>query len=557
MSASAAPVRPKRLDRVLDRVERIGNRLPDPLVLFAGLFLLTAVLTTVLGALGAQVQVPGEDDPLQVRSFFSGEGLTWFTTTMGENYIGFPPLVNVLPIVLAVGIAEGSGLLSAAIRGLFGSAPRWLLPYVVAFVGVNGNLMSDTSFVVIPPLAALVFAAAGRHPVAGLIGGFAAVGASFSTSMLPSPIDANFAGITSGVMGALPDALQATPVTVVSNYWINLASSLVLVLACGALIDRVLEPRLERAGVPRAIDDPDEGAPTGPSSGGGAEADGSPGGTAASGEKERPKTRTGERDEDVSSSVEPVEKRALVWAGVTLAGLVALIVAIAVIPFSPWRSDGGGLLPDSPFMGSIVFLIVVVFSVTGIVYGARLGTIRTGGDVARHMGQGLRSMTSFLVVAFALAQFLALFEWSGVGTYLAVHGAAWLESAQLGGLPVILAFVVLCAVANLFITSGTSMWGLMAVVFVPMLGLAGLEPAFVQAAFRIGDSSTQIITPLSPYLIVLLGMVRRYEPGAGLGTLVARLVPFTLVFFTVWAAVLLVFYGLDLPIGPANGIHLE
>lgn len=185
MSASAAPVRPKRLDRVLDRVERIGNRLPDPLVLFAGLFLLTAVLTTVLGALGAQVQVPGEDDPLQVRSFFSGEGLTWFTTTMGENYIGFPPLVNVLPIVLAVGIAEGSGLLSAAIRGLFGSAPRWLLPYVVAFVGVNGNLMSDTSFVVIPPLAALVFAAAGRHPVAGLIGGFAAVGASFSTSMLP------------------------------------------------------------------------------------------------------------------------------------------------------------------------------------------------------------------------------------------------------------------------------------------------------------------------------------------------------------------------------------
>src|SRR5699024_6846094 len=148
--------RPRLLDRALDRVERLGNRLPDPLVIFAGLFLITAVLTTVLAAFGAQAQVPGEDEPLQVRSFFSGEGLTWFTTTLGENYIGFPPLVNVLPIVLAVGNAEGSGMLSSAIRLLFGSAPRWLLPYVIALVGVNGNLMSDTSFVVIPPLAALV-----------------------------------------------------------------------------------------------------------------------------------------------------------------------------------------------------------------------------------------------------------------------------------------------------------------------------------------------------------------------------------------------------------------
>jgi len=528
MSASAPPVRPRRLDRLLDRVERFGNRLPDPLVLFAGLFLLTAVLTTVLGALGAQVQAPGEEEPLQVRAFFSAEGLTWLTTTMGENYIGFPPLVNVLPIVLAVGIAEGSGLLSAAIRGLFGSAPRWLLPYAVAFVGVNGNLMSDTSFVVIPPLAALVFAAAGRHPLAGMIGGFAAVGASFSTAMVPSPIDANFAGITTSVMSALPDSLGADAVTVVSNYWINLASSLVLVLACGALIDRVLEPRLDRAGAPRTM-----GAEPGSDSG------------------------AGSTDDEVSSALGDTEKRALVWAGATLLGLLALIVAIAVAPLSPWRNEGGGLLPASPFMGSIVFLIVMVFSVTGIVYGAKAGTIRGGADVAGHMGQGLRSMTSFLVVAFALAQFLALFEWSGVGTYLAVHGAAGLESAQLGGLPVVLAFVLLCAVANLFITSGTSMWGLMAVVFVPMLALTGLEPAFVQAAFRIGDSSTQIITPLSPYLIVLLGMVRRYEPGAGLGTLVARLLPFTLAFLTVWVAVLLVFYGLDLPIGPANGIHLE
>ena len=525
MSSTTTTTGPRRLDRVLDLVERAGNRLPHPLVLFAGLFLITALLTTLLAATGAEVQVPGEEEPQSVRSFFSGEGLTWFTTTLGENYIGFPPLVNVLPIVLAVGIAEGSGLLSAAIRRLFGSAPRWLLPYVVALVGVNGNLMSDTSFVVIPPLAALVFAAAGRHPLAGMIGGFAAVGASFSTTMIPSPIDANFSGITSSVMESLPASLGAAPVTVVSNYWINLASSLVLVVACGFLIDRVLEPRLERAGVPRTLAPEDEGATAGSE----ASADG---------------------------SISPQERRGLRWAALSLLAVVLLIAALATVPGSPWQKDGGGLLPDSPFMGSIVFFLVVAFSVTGIVYGAIAGTVRSGGDVAGLMGQGLRSMTGFLVVAFALAQFLALFSWSGIGTYLAVHGAALLEHADLGGLPVVLGFVVLCALTNLLITSGTSMWGLMAVVFVPMLALSGLEPAFVQAAFRIGDSSTQIITPLSPYLIVLLGMVRRYEPGAGLGTLVARLLPFTLVFLTAWTAVLLVFWGLDLPVGPGNGIRL-
>ena len=547
MSVPVPSRRPRRLDRTLDAVERLGNRLPDPLVLFAGLFLVTAVLTTVLAALDVQVRVPGQDEAQRVKGFFSSEGLTWFTTTVGENYIGFPPLVNVLPIVLAVGIAEGSGLLSAAIRWLFGSAPRWLLPYVVALVGVNGNLMSDASFVVIPPLAALVFSAAGRHPMAGLIGAFAAVGASFSTAMLPSPIDANFAGITTAVMGSLSESLGASPVTVVSNYWINLASSLVLVLACGALIDRVLEPRLERAGISTVGRDDAAGGDAAGADAAGADA----AGVDAAGVDDSRKQPGPD-----GSSLDGGEKRALAAAGLALAGLVALIVALAVVPVSPWRNEDGGLLPDSPFMGSIVFLIVLVFSVTGIVYGIRAGTIRAGADVAGHMGQGLRSMTSFLVVAFALAQFLALFEWSGVGTYFAVHGAEWLESAQLGGLPVVLAFVVLCAVANLFITSGTSMWGLMAVVFVPMLALTGLEPAFVQAAFRIGDSSTQIITPLNPYLIVLLGMVRRYEPHAGLGTLVARLAPFTVVYFTVWVVVLLVFYGLDLPVGPANGIHL-
>ncbi|MCT2089020.1 AbgT family transporter [Micrococcus terreus] len=535
-------------DRLLGGVEKWGNRLPDPLILFTGLFLTVAVLSTVFGALGTTVTVPGsEEGPVTVKPFFSGEGLSWFTTTLGENYIGFPPLVNVLPIILAVGVAEGSGLLGTSIRMMFGSAPRWLLPYAVAFVGVMGNLMSDTAFVVIPPLAALVFTAAGRHPMAGLLGGFAAAGAAFSTNLLPSPIDGNFAGITTSVIGALPSDLAIDPVTIVSNYWVNIASSLVIILATGLLIDRVLEPRLERMGVSRTrvdtTDLPDDGSVTSGDQP-------APSGTSPGG-------KSTDEQQDVDVEVTPQQRRAVRWAMIAGAVFLALVL-VAVLPAgSAWRNEEGAFLPRSPFMSSIVFLIVAFFLLTGIVYGKVAGTIQSGGDVGRLMGEGLKTMLTFLVLAFVLAQFLALFTWSNLGTVAAVKGAEGLESIGLTGPVVILLFILLCAGVNLIITSGTSMWGLMAAVFVPMFALIGFEPAFVQAAFRIGDSSTQIITPLNPYLIVLLGMVRRYEPAAGLGTLISRLLPFTIVFFIVWTVTLGVFYAFDLPIGPGNGIHLD
>lgn len=549
-TTAAAPPRP--MDRFLGIVERWGNRLPDPLLLFGLLFLIAAVVSSVLALLGTEVSVPGsEEGPVAVRGFFSGEGLTWFTTTLGENYVSFPPLVNVLPILLAVGVAEGSGLLGSSIRMLFGSAPRWLLPYAVALVGVMGNLMSDAAFVVIPPLAALVFAAAGRHPVAGLLGGFASAGSSFSTNLLPSPIDGNFAGVTTGVLSSLPGDLAVDPVTIVSNYWINIASAVVIILASGFLIDRVLEPRLERQGVPRRPLDPDAAASRDGNGDGNGVSDndgvGDNDGETGDGE-------TGEQE--LSARTTAVQRRAVRRALAAVGGLLVLVL-IAVLPSSsPWRNEAGGLLPSSPFMSSIVFLLVAAFLLAGIVYGLCAGTIRSGGDLTKLMAGGLRSMLTFLVLAFVLAQFLALFTWSNLGTVIAVRGAGVLEGIGLSGLPLILLFVLLCAVANLLITSGTSMWALMATVFVPMFALLGLEPAFTQAAFRIGDSSTQVITPLNPYLIVLLGMVQRYEPEAGFGTLISRLLPFTLVFLVLWTAVLVVFYGFDLPIGPGNDIRI-
>lgn len=236
--------------RLLDWVENVGNKLPEPFTLFLGLFIITGLVSTAMAMAGVSVTIPGDDETIAIKGLFTGEGLSWLTTTMGENYLGFPPLATVLPILLAVGVAEKSGMLAAAVRIAFGRSPRWLLPYAVGFVGVTGSIMSDSAFIIIPPLAALVFKAAGRHPMAGLIGGFAATGAGYSTLIVPTSLDALFAGITTSVMDTLPNT-DFTAVNPVSNYYFNIASSIVLAIVAGFIIDRLIEPNMIRRGVPR------------------------------------------------------------------------------------------------------------------------------------------------------------------------------------------------------------------------------------------------------------------------------------------------------------------
>lgn len=247
---------PGRLDRFLDGIERVGNRLPEPFMLFVLLTLVVAVLSSVMAAFGVGVTIPGEAEPTPVRGALSGAGLEFFFTGLAENFIGFPPLRTVVTIMLAVGLAERCGLLAALIRLVFSGAPRWLLPYALGFVGVSGSVMADSAFIIIPPLAAIVFTAAGRHPVAGLIGGFAAVGAGYSTSLLVTSLDALLAGITNGVATTLP--VSGTPVTPISNYFYNAVSAVVLSLIAGLIIDRVVEPGLVRSRFPDTEAEPEE-----------------------------------------------------------------------------------------------------------------------------------------------------------------------------------------------------------------------------------------------------------------------------------------------------------
>lgn len=537
---------PKRSlgDRFLTGVERVGNKLPEPFALFTILFVITAVVSSAMAIANVSVTVPGADEPVAIKGLFTGEGIAWFTTNLGQNYIGFPPLLTVVTILLAIGIAEKSGFLGAAIRYSIGSAPRWLLPYAVGFVGVVGSIMADSAFVVIPPLAAMAFKAAGRHPVAGLLGGFAAAGAGYSTSIFPTSLDALFAGITNAVIPTVPLLEQsAHTVNPLSNYFFNIVSAIVLSLIAGLVIDKVLEPRLTREGVPTEERDA---------------------------QTEQLSTVTREmriigdeqavaeaRNNKAEGEVTPIEKKALGWATLTVLLIAIAVTLFALMPDSPWRNEEGGFLPKSPLLDSIVFIIFVFFSVSGYVYGRKAGTVRGFKDVPVMMGEALKDMTSFLVLAFILGQFIALFNWSGIGSWIAVTGAEFVQGVGLSGFPLIIGFVLLCSLLNLFIISGSSMWTLMAAVFVPMLGIIGFEPAFVQAAFRVGDSATQVMTPLNPYMVVLLAMLRKYEPEAGLGTTMARMIPFVVPFWIAWLTILFGFYALDLPLGPGAGIMLE
>lgn len=543
---TATPPATTRIDKFLNIVERGGNKLPEPFILFTVLFLITAVITTGMAWAGTSVQLPGSEEVTAIRGLFTGEGLAWLSQNLGANYIGFPPLLTVITILLAVGIAEKTGLLSSVIRVIFGSAPRWALPYAVGFVGVAGNIMADSAFVIIPPLAAMVFAAAGRHPVAGLLGGFAATGAGYSTSPIVGSIDALFAGITSAVTETLPN--PGDPVNPVSNYFFAAISALVLSLLAGFIIDKVLEPRLVRQGVPTTYADveEDDDAPA----------------DAAAVDAAPTRTEEGTRPHaaqagELSTEMTSAERRGLVAAVVAGVAVAALLLLAVLVPDSPYRNPEGAFLPESPLLSSIVFIVFVMFAVPGVVYGLVARTITSAGDVPRLMGLAIRDMTPFLVLAFILGQFIALFNWSGIGQWIALAGANGLEAINLTGYPAIIGFVLLASVLNLFIVSGSSLWTLMASVFVPLFALLGYEPAFTQAAFRIGDSATQVITPLNPYMVVLLGFLRRYEPDAGLGTLIARMLPFVIPFWITWVLILSVFFFFDLPIGPGNGIMID
>ncbi|GGV25607.1 p-aminobenzoyl-glutamate transporter [Streptomyces longisporoflavus] len=518
------------LDKVMSGIERAGNKLPHPVLLFLGLFLIIGTVSTVFAATGTTVTVPGEDETLAVKGLFTGEGVRWLLENFIPNFTGFPSLGTVLLMMAAVGVAEKTGLLETAVRASIARAPRRLLPYLVAFVACQAHLMSDVAILVIPPLAALAFKNAGRNPIAGLIGGFACTCAGYAAGFSIGALDALYTGITHQAAAVVPGG-ESAPTHILINYFYTAAASCVLALIGGFLISRVLEPRLPQ---------PD---PAAESEAEAAEESGAEPGASAGAATARP-----------SVTVTARQRTGLLRSGLAVLLYAAVVVTCWLLPGSPLRGEGGALVP-SPVLDGIVPLLFVAFVLAGVVYGRTVGTLTRAEDAPRMMAESITGMSGYIVLILVISQVIGVFDWSNVGTLLAVNGANLLESAGLTGFTGLVLFVLLVCVLNLFVTSGSALWSLVAPVFVPAFLLLGMEPAVTQAAFRIGDSATQMITPLNPYVFLMLTILRRYEPSAQLGTVLSRLSVFVVPFLIAWLAVLGLFYGLGLPLGPGADIH--
>ncbi|MEV0616677.1 AbgT family transporter [Nonomuraea sp. NPDC050404] len=502
---------PTTLDRVLGGVERLGNKLPNPFVMFIGLFVLISLASWAAAAFGATVRLPGADEATPVKSVLSGEGLVELLGSAVDNFVEFPALGPVLTVVLGVGVAQGTGALEAAVRLAFHRVPRSLVPYVVAFVACQGHVMSDASFLVIPPLAALVFRAVGRHPLAGLIGAYACTATGYGGGLLLGTLDASLAGITEKAAALLPGSTGYTT-NIAMNYYFGAAAGLVLPIVGGFLISRVLEPRL-------------------------------------------PAWRPAEGDDDARVEVTRRERRALLVSGLVVVGFLALLVVAWLVPGSPLQGEGGSLVP-SPLLDNLVPIIALVFFLFGYTYGRAVKLDKDDRNVYTLMTSSIKEMAGFITLIFIVAQTLSVLSWSGLATFLAVQLADAAQAVGLVGFPALVFLILLSSLLNLVITSGSGLWSLESTVMVPALMLLGLSPAIIQATHRIGDSITQAISPMHIFLYFILASAQKYEPDLKLGTLVSRLLPFVPAFGLVWACVLAVFYFFGLPVGPGAGIHL-
>ncbi len=520
--------------RFLAAVEWAGNLLPNPVTLFAAF----AVLVVIASAIGAGLQI-GVADPrpnaaagarFEVRSLLQPEGIRWMFESLVTNFTGFAPLGTVLVALLGVGVAEKSGLLSACTRGLVLAAPRNLVSVVVVFAGVMSNVASEMGYVVLIPLAMSVFHALGRHPLAGMAAAFAGVSAGYSANLLIGTVDPLLAGLTQEAARLIDPAYE---VHAAVNWYFMAASTFLLTLLGWFVTARIVEPRLGKY-------DPSDA------------------------------------DESVerSPNLAPLtdrERRGLRWAGLSVLLVTAAFVLMAG-PRVVWLSwadwlPGWGVLrnpdpsatgPDAvrPLLHSVVALIVIFFVVPGFVYGRVVGTMKNDRDIIDAMADAMKSMGLYLVLVFFAAQFVAYFNWSGLGQVLAVTGAEGLVALKLDNPLVFGPFILLCATVNLAMGSASAKWAVMAPIFVPMLMQIGYSPEVTQCAYRIGDSVSNVITPMMSYFGLILAVAARYKRGLGIGTMISTMLPYTIVFIIGWSVLFYLWvFGLDLPVGPGAPTH--
>jgi len=515
-SAESAPTPPSSaLARFLSVVEKGGNALPHPATLFLILSIGVVVLSFVASLLGLEVAHPSTGAIVKPVNLLSLDGLHKMLTHLVTNFTGFAPLGTVLVALIGIGVAEHSGLIGAALRLMVLSSPKKLLTPMLVFAGVMSNMASEIGYVLLVPLAGLIFQAAGRHAILGMAAAFAGVSGGYSANLLIGTIDPLLAGLSQEAARIVDVNYSVSPV---ANWYFMMASTPFLTLLGWFVTEKIVGPRYPDAAL---VDD-----------GGSHE--------------------THRLSDD--------EKRGFVYAVVaTLAFTLVLVVAALPIGAFPGagflRDPTTGDLLKSPFLSGVVAILFVYGVTAGVAYGVGARTVKSDADVVKGMSQSMATLGGYLVLVFFAAQFVAFFNWTQLGLVFAVKGASFLRALGLPTVPLFLAFIVLTSTVNLFMGSASAKWALMAPVFVPMFMLLGYSPEMTQVAYRVGDSVTNIISPMMSYFALIIAFFQKYEPKAGIGTLVATMLPYSIVFLVGWGLMFGVWIALDLPIGPGAPLH--
>lgn len=504
------------MQRFLDGVEKVGNMVPHPVVIFLILIGIVIVLSAVLSLFGAAVSFERinadthkvETATTAIRSLLDIEGIRFIYSSLVPNFMSFTAVGLMIAAMIGAGVAEESGLVTALIRKLVIVSPHWALTYILAFVGILASIAADAGYLVLIPLAGIAYLAVGRHPLAGLALGFAAVAGAFTVNMLIKPLDAVLVEFTNDA-AHLVDPNRS--IGLASNVWFSIASVLFLTVIIAFISDRMIEPRLGKYDPKLAA----EGTTT-----------------------------------EEGASLSEQESRGLRFAGLGLLGLIAVFLVLTVPSWAPLRNPTTGeLIGNSPFMNGLIALIMLMFLTTGWAYGIGAGTLRTLTEVIAAIEKSIKNLGGTIFLFFVLSQFVAYFTYTNMGTVMALSLAGVLQSANIGALPLLLGFIVVVAIIDLLLTGAIAKWAIFAPVFVPLLMKLGVEPEAVLAAYRVGDSPMNAITPLNAYFALVVGFAQKYDRHAGVGTIVSLMLPYVVWMFVLWTALFAAWKWLGLPWG--------
>jgi aminobenzoyl-glutamate transport protein len=527
------------MQKVLDVVERVGNKVPHPAVIFLILIAIVVMLSHVLFVTGTKVSyeaiVPTakqvdasesestlydlgmavdyhttdaksydiEQREVAAKSLLTTDGIRFVYSSLIPNFMGFTAVGLMIVAMVGAGVAEEAGLVNTLIRKLVLVSPRGALTYILAFVGIVSSIGADAGYLVLIPLGGAAFISLGRHPLAGLALGFAAVAGAFTVNMLIKPLDAVLVEFTNDAIHMVDPEMS---IGLTSNLWFSIASVIVLTLLIGFVTERVIEPRLGKY--------------------------------------------TGERPTDESGGLSAAESRGLRFAGIAMVGVLIVFALLTLPAGAPLRNPTTGeLIGSSPFMNGLIALIMVSFLATGAAYGLGAGTLKGLTAIIKAIEKAISGLGGLIFLLLIISQFVAYFNYSNMGTILALKLSDALKSSNIGPLPLLIGFIVVVAIIDLLITGAIAKWAIFAPIFVPLLIRLGVDPEAVLAAYRIGDSPMNAITPLNAYFALVVGFAQKYDKNAGVGTVVALMLPYVGWLFVVWTTLFVLWFWLGLPWG--------